>query len=285
MQQQGSRRSTRNVRRREELISSSDDSIDSAVSRGLTNNRPQHFESTLPLKNVPLSSTSLMTNSRRHIDTQTNQDNTISQAYQSKSIPSFADTQLLSIYYLNRNKPNPAAAQDTCVFVEQQERQPRRFRATYDSSASNKFTQTSPPISIQHLSTHGSTIVVDANQQLNSSNTNNQLYEQRLKIHSGSQRLAHSSSLTSDNNNEIQSPSELVEESRYSYEEYIIHVGDNNQEQSIPKQTSLSSPTTTSSATTIIAQLSSQIPPSTPRSLRHASTRRIRLGSHITIKR
>jgi hypothetical protein len=194
------------------------------------------------------------------IATQTPQENLITQSFQSKSIPSFAETQLLSVYYLNRNRTNQPVDRtnkDSCTFIEQQERQPIRFRATYDPSASTKSTQTSPPLSLRQLSTHGSTLIVDANQQLLSSN--NQLYEQRLKIHSGSQRLAQNPSLL-EQTDEFLSPSELVEETRYSYEEYIIHV-DDNQEQK--KQTSSSSATSTSSVTTIIAQPSSPPPPTT----------------------
>jgi hypothetical protein len=269
MHQQQSRRSKRTTRRREQLNSSSADSSDSSLSRIVIQSSQQTTEHTLPLSIVPTSSTSLMTTAQRTTDTQTIQDYPIAQSFNSKSIPSFAETQLLSVYYLNRNisnQPVGRANQDSCIFIEQQERQPIRFRATYDPLAFTKSTQTSPPASLKQLSTHGSTLIIDANQQ--PIGTNNRLYEQRLKIHSGSQRLANNSSLNSETD-ELLSPSELVEESRYSYEEYIIHV-DNNQEQQqqqqilLQKQTSSSSPTSTSSVTTIIAQPSSPPPPPPP---------------------
>jgi hypothetical protein len=269
MHQQQSRRSKRTTRRREQLNSSSADSSDSSLSRIVIQSSQQTTEHTLPLSIVPSSSTSLMTTAQRTTDTQTIQDYPIAQSFNSKSIPSFAETQLLSVYYLNRNisnQPVGRANQDSCIFIEQQERQPIRFRATYDPLAFTKSTQTSPPASLKQLSTHGSTLIIDANQQ--PIGTNNRLYEQRLKIHSGSQRLANNSSLNSETD-ELLSPSELVEESRYSYEEYIIHV-DNNQEQQqqqqilLQKQTSSSSPTSTSSVTTIIAQPSSPPPPPPP---------------------
>jgi hypothetical protein len=230
MYQQQSRRSNRTTRRRDQLNSSSGDSSDSSLSRINIQNSHRTTEHTLPISIVPSSSTSLMRTAQSTIATQTPQENLITQSFQSKSIPSFAETQLLSVYYLNRNRTNQPVDrtnQDSCTFIEQQERQPIRFRATYDPSASTKSTQTSPPLSLKQLSTHGSTLIVDANQQLLSSN--NQLYEQRLKIHSGSQRLAQNPSLL-EQTDEFLSPSELVEETRYSYEEYIIHV-DDNQEQ------------------------------------------------------
>ena len=264
MHQQHPRRTKQTTRQREQLNSSSGDSSDSSLSRVIIQSSQQTTEHTLPLSIVSSSSTSLMTTPQSTIATQTTQDNLIAQSFHSKSIPSFAETQLLSVYYLNRNitnQPVGSTNQDSCVFIEQQERQPIRFRATYDPSASTRSTQTSPPLALKQLSTHGSTLIVDANQQ--TLDSNNQLYEQRLKIHSGSQRLANNPSLI-DQTDELLSPSELVEESRFSYEEYIIHV-DNNQEQK--KQTSSSSPTSTSSVTTIIAQ-----PPSPPPSTTTSST-------------
>lgn len=269
MHQQQSHRSKRTTttttREREQLNFSSGNSSDSSLSRVPIQNSQPITEPTLPLDNVPSSSTSLMTTPQFTNTTQTTQGNLIAQSLPSKSSRSFADTQLLSIYYLNRNITNQPVGQtnqDSCIFVEQQERQPIRFSATYDPSASVKSTQTSPPLSLRQLSTHGSTLIVDGNQQ--TLDSNNRLYEQRLKIHSGSQRLANNPS-SLDQTDELVSPSELVEESRFSYEEYIIHV-DNNQEQN--KQTSSSSQTSTSSVTTIIAQPSSptQLPvqPPTP---------------------
>jgi hypothetical protein len=253
MHQQQSRRSKRTTRRREQL-NSSGDSSDSSLSREIIQSSHPTTPRALPLSVIP----SLMTTAQSTIATQTVQNNLITQSFHSKSIPSFAETQLLSIYYLNRNITNQLSgskSQDHCVFVEQQERQPIRFRATYDPSASAKSTQTSPPLSLKELSTHGSTLVVGSNQQ--TEGTNNPLYEQRLKIHSGSQRLANNPSLISETD-ELVSPSELIEETRYSYEEYIIHVGD-NQEQN--KQASSSSTTSTSSVTTIIAQSPPPPPP------------------------
>jgi len=252
-QQQQSRRSTPTTQQRGQLNSTPGDTRDSLLSR-VNNQNPPQFTTE---QTLPLSSTSLMTSAQTTISTQTTQDKPTAQTLQSKSLPTFAETQLLSVYYLNRNlvdQSSESTNQDNCVFVEQQERQPIRFRATYDPSALTRSTQTSPPVALRQLSTHGSTLVVDANERLLDST--NQLYEQRLRIHSGSQRLANNSNFI-EQSDELLSPSELVEESRYSYEEYIIHV-DNNQEQK--KQTSSSSPTSTSSVTTIIAQPSSPPP-------------------------
>ena len=266
MHQQQSRRSTRTIRRREQLNSSSGDSSDSSLSRVIIQSSQQTTEHTLPLSIVPSSSTSLLTTTQSTTATQTIQDNLIAQSFHSKSIPSFAETQLLSVYYLNRNITNQStgsADKDTCVFIEQQDRKPIRFRATYDPSASVKSTQTSPPLALKQLSTHGSTLIVEPNQQ--SLETNNQLYQQRVKIHSGSQRLANNPSLLSETDENLSS-SELIEESRYSYEEYIIHVdnNNNNNNQEQKKPTSSSSPTSTSSITTIIAQPISPPPPPVP---------------------
>ncbi|CAF4930471.1 unnamed protein product, partial [Rotaria socialis] len=144
------------------------------------------------------------------------------------------------------------ANRDSCIFIEQQERKPVRYSASYDPSASTRSTQTSPLLALKQLSTYGSTLIVDSSQQ--SIGTNNRLYEQRLKIHSGSQRLANNLALISETDIPSSS-SELVEESRYSYEEYLIHV-DDNQEQK--KLISSSTPTSASSVTTIIAQQSPQ---------------------------
>ena len=254
MHQQPTRRSKRTVRRREPLDLSSDDSIDQPLPRATLQQATTY---TLPVSIVPVASISLMTTSQRHIDTQTTHDTSNAQTFQSKSIPSFAETQLLSVYYLNRNAANQSSNHDDCIFVEQQERHPVRFRATYDPTASTKSTQTSPPPSLKHLSTYGSTLIVDANQQ--STSTDNRLYEQRLKIYSGSQRLTNNPSLHNSHNDDFISPSELVEESRYSYEEYILHV-DDNQQPILPKPPPSPSPTTTSSVTTIVAQPSSASP-------------------------
>ncbi|CAF1247307.1 unnamed protein product [Adineta ricciae] len=259
------RRSKRTVQRPEQLNTFSGDSSDSSASPHVTSDSRETGGNTLPPRIVSSASITLMNPDQSTTATQTTQENPTNLSFQSKSVPSFAETQLLSIYYPNRTNPEQSTVntnQDNRVFVEQQDRQPIRFRATYDPSASVKFTQTSHPVSLSQLSTHGSTLVVGNNQQ--TTNSENLVYEQRLKIHSGSQRLANNPSSLVDTD-ELLPPNELVEESRYSYEEYIIHV-DNNQEQA--KQISSSSPTSTSSATTIIAQSSPSqqpvLPPSAP---------------------
>ncbi|CAF5043256.1 unnamed protein product, partial [Rotaria socialis] len=89
-----------------------------------------------------------MTTSQPTLQAQTTtQENFLSQPYHSKTVPSFAETQLLSIYYLNRNitnQPIGGANRDSCIFIEQQERKPVRYSASYDPSASTRSTQTSP---------------------------------------------------------------------------------------------------------------------------------------------
>lgn len=255
MYQQPTRRSKRTPQRREQLNSSSSDSSDSSPSRITNQSVQKGCENRLTVKHNSKSSNLLLTDSRINNSTQTViQENLRNQSFHSKSVPSFAETQLLSIYYLNHNITNQPIGstkyRDSCVFIEQQERKPVRYSATYDPSASTKSTQTSPLslLALKQLSTHGSTLVVSSNQE--PVGKNNRLYEQRLKIHSGSQRLANNPSLISETDISL-SPSELVEESRYSYEEYIIHVDDNQEPK---KLVSLSSPASTSSVTTIIAQ-------------------------------
>jgi len=124
MHQQHPLRTQQTTRQQEQLNSSSGDSSDSLLSRIIVQNSQQATEHTLPLSTVSLSSTSLMTTPQSTIATQTTQDNNlIAQSVHSKSIPSFAETQLLSIYYLNRNiinQPVGSTNQDSCVFIEQQ---------------------------------------------------------------------------------------------------------------------------------------------------------------------
>ncbi len=205
-------------------ISTSDESLNSSSSRVLIHSAKQTSEHTLPI-----SITSSPSTTQRTTQTQTIQQNPSS--FRSKSVPSFAETQLLSVYYPSQNPKNPST-NDKCIFVEQQDRQPIRYRTKYDPSASTKSTQTSPPST--PLSTYGSTLIIDRNKQIKSN------YEQHLKIHSGSQNLS----------NNIQDehalPNELIEESRYSYEEYIVHL-----DKKKPRTASSSS---SSSVTTVIAQ-------------------------------
>jgi hypothetical protein len=83
-----------------------------------------------------IDSSSLST-SLRTVDTQTAHE--IQSPFSSKSIPSFADTQLLSVYYPFQS-PTDTPTKDKCIFVDQQDRQPVRYRATYDPSSSTKST-------------------------------------------------------------------------------------------------------------------------------------------------
>ena len=171
--------------------SSADEINDSSLSRVLIRSAEHTSEHTLPLNIIP--SSPLITTTRRTTHTQTTQE------IISKSIPSFADTQLLSVYYPSKN-PTHVSVNDKCIFVEQQNRQPVRHRETCDPVSSAKFTQTSSP-----PSRHRSTIIIDTNQP----------------------------------------PTKPVEESKYSYEEYIVHLDE--------KQNRTSS-SSSSSVTTVIAQ-------------------------------
>jgi hypothetical protein len=105
------------------------ESSDSSLSRVLIHSAEHSSEHTLPLRIIP--SSSLITTTRRTIETQTIQET--SSSFTSKSVPSFADTQLLSVYYPSQNPLN-SFNDDHCVFYEQQDRQPVRFRSTYDLS-------------------------------------------------------------------------------------------------------------------------------------------------------
>lgn len=265
-----SRQSSRAVRVHEELVSSDDDSQDSSVTRVYVPNSSEIYQTTLPTHPDLLpTSTTLMINPTPRIESQAIQENTLTQSLQSRVNRSFAETQLLSVYYLNQNINNLSDQQNNLALVEQQQRRPIKSRASRNPSTSNDLVQVSPSVFPRQLSTRGSAIVIDANQQ--SSTTNDRIYEQRLKIHSGSQRLAHNQSKASDNEESL-SPSELIEESRYSYEEYVINVDNKDGKNSTQPLTS-PSPTSTSSATTILTQpspptlveiLPRQTPPSMP---------------------
>ncbi|CAF4196268.1 unnamed protein product [Rotaria sp. Silwood2] len=202
--------------------SSSDKLNDSSSSRVLIHSIEQTIEHTLPLNIIPKSS--IITN-QRTIQTQTTQN--IQSSYPSKSIPSFAETQLLSVYYPSKNSSN-LSNNDKCIFFEQQNRQPIRYRTTYEPLSLTKSTQTSP--SLIPLSTHSSTLIIHGN---------NPNYKQHLKIHSGNQNLSN------DFINEYSSPKELIEDSNYSYEEYIVNYDEKQNE---------TSSSSSSSVTTVIAK-------------------------------
>jgi len=208
--------------------SSSDESNDSSLSRVLIHSAEQTTEHTLPLSITPSVSSTLIATTRRTTQTQTIQESQSS--FSTKSIPSFAETQLLSVYYPSKNPPNPSV-NDKCIFVEQQDRQPVRYRSTYDPLSSTKSTQTPP--SSTPLSTYGSTLIINTNQPMKSD------YQQYVKIHSGSQNLSNNIP------DEHSSPNELIEQSRHSYEEYIVNL------ETKQNRTSSSS---SSSVTTVIAQ-------------------------------
>ncbi|CAF1041328.1 unnamed protein product [Adineta ricciae] len=194
--------------------SSSDDSL----SRVFIHSAEQTSEHTLPLSITPSTPTTV----RRTSETQTAEKNSTP-----KSVPSFAETQLLSVYYPSLDPKNPST-NDKCIFVEQQDRQPIRYRAAYDPLSSSRSTQTSPS-----LSTYGSTLIIDRNQSTDVK------YDQHVKIHSGSQNLPD----TIHDRNAL--PSELLEESKYSYEEYIVHV---------ERERNRTPSSSSSSVTTVIAQ-------------------------------
>ncbi|CAF3856783.1 unnamed protein product [Adineta steineri] len=184
-------------------------SSDESSSRVLIHSAKKTSEHTLPLSITP----SPMANTRRTICTQTVQE--IQPSSSTKPIPSFAETQLLSVYYPSLDPKNPST-DDKCIFVEQQERQPVRYRATYDPLFSSQSTQTLP------LSTYGSTLIIDKN-QITKSN-----YEKHLNI-----------------NDERSLPNESIEKSKYIYEEYTVQLNE--------KQNRTSS-SSSSSVTTVIAQ-------------------------------
>lgn len=114
------------------------------------------------------------------------------ETYSKKSNPSFAETQLLSVYYPSLN-PKVSSKDDKCVLIERQDRSPNNSNRT----SLTKSTQTVP------LTSQGSTLLIDGNSPSNS----------YIKLHSGTQRLPDNySSLTN----------ESIEQTRYSYEEYIV---------------------------------------------------------------
>ncbi|UJR21513.1 hypothetical protein I4U23_024599 [Adineta vaga] len=196
-------------------------SSDESLSRVLIRSSEQTSEHTLPLSITP-SSPLLSTTIRRTSQTQTNQE-----SQPTKPVPSFAETQLLSVYYPSLDPKNPST-NDKCIFVEQQDRQPVRYRGAYDPLLSSRSTQTSPS-----LSTYGSTLIIDRNQNANVK------YDQHVKIHSGSQNLSN----TIGDQHAL--PNELLEESKYSYEEYVVQVD---------KEHNRTSSSSSSSVTTVIAQ-------------------------------
>jgi hypothetical protein len=197
--------------------SSSNELNDSSLSRVVIHSGEQTTEHTLPLSITP-SPSPLMTTIRRSTHTQTLEN--IQSSLPTKSIPSFAETQLLSVYYPSQNPKNPSK-DDKCIFIEQQDRQPIRYRTTYDPSSSAKSTQTSLP------STHSSTLIIDEN-------------DQYLKIHSTNQRLS------TNFNHEYSLSNERIDQSKYSYEEYNTNLNKN--------QSRTSSSSSSSSVTTVIAQ-------------------------------
>ncbi|CAF0980893.1 unnamed protein product [Rotaria sp. Silwood1] len=204
------------------ISSSSDKLNDLSSDQILIHNMNQSNEHTLPLNKLP-------TIQQRTIYTQTTQN--IETLYPSKSIPSFAETQLLSIYYPSKNSKN-VSTNDKCIFFEQQNRQPIRYRTTYDPLSLTKSTQTSPLLI--PLSTHSSTLIIHGN---------NSNYKQHVKIHSGNQNL--SNDFTND---KYLLPNQLIEDSNYSYEEYVINY---DEKQNEPL---LSSSSSSSSVATVIPQ-------------------------------
>jgi len=97
-------------------------------SRLFTRTTDQTREYALPPQILPITIT------HRSIETQTFLES-------NKSVPSFAETQLLSVYYPEKN-PSTSSNTDTCIFLEQQDRHPIRFRTSYDPLALEKSTQT-----------------------------------------------------------------------------------------------------------------------------------------------
>ncbi|CAF2100268.1 unnamed protein product [Rotaria magnacalcarata] len=185
-------------------------------------------DQTLPLNIMPSSVVTTSTQSTTY--TQTIQG--IPSSFPSKSIPSFAETQVLSVYYPTKTSI-PASNNDKCTLYEQQDREPMRYRLSYDPLALTKSTQTS--LSSTPLSTHSSTLIIHANEKRNPN------YKQCVKLHSGSQNLSN------DIINQTASPNELLETSHYSYEEYILDVDDK-------QNRAVSTSSSDSSATTVIAQ-------------------------------
>ncbi|CAF1019562.1 unnamed protein product [Rotaria sordida] len=201
--------------------SSSDKLNDSSSSRNLIHNIDQTNEHKLPLN--------IKSITHRTIHTQTTQD--IKSSFPSKSIPSFAETQLISVYYPSQN-PTNLLNNDKCIFIEQQYRQPIHCHRKYDPLSLTKSTQTSPLLT--PLSTHSSTLIIYGNEKFDPN------YKQRFKIYSGNQNLSN------DFNNEYTSSNELIEDSNYTYEEYILNLDE--------KQSQTTSTSSSSSVTTVIAR-------------------------------
>jgi hypothetical protein len=110
----------------------------SITSRVFIRSATNTSEHTLPLHILP--SASCLATIYQNQETQTTLEGS-SHLTPSKSCPSFAETQLLAVYYPDRNASTTSTT-DHCLFVEQQDRQPRRFRASYDHHSSTKSTQT-----------------------------------------------------------------------------------------------------------------------------------------------
>lgn len=224
-------------------------SSDELSSRVIIHGTDRNNERILPIDIIPSSAVTKKTTTTTTRSTVYKES--IGGVSASKSVPSFAETQLLSVYYPSKDPKNPSP-NDPRIFVDQQDRQPTRFRGAYNPVSPSKSTQTAP------LSTHGSTLIMDGKSDSG----------QYLKIHSGTQHLS----------DDVPSlPNELVEQSTYSYEEYYVNVKKD------PPRTSSSS---SSSVTTVIAQnnerdsesslttnpRTSSWPPA-PESLEHEETR------------
>ena len=128
------------------------------------------------------------------------------ETYSRKSNLSFAETQLLSVYYPSLDSKVPSK-DDKCVFIERQDRSPNHSHRT----SHTKSTQTTP------LTSHGSTLLIDGGSPSSS----------YIKLHSGTQRLPDNySSLTNDS----------FEQTRYSYEEYLVPVQDRSSWPPVPDE-------------------------------------------------
>lgn len=98
---------------------------------------------------------------QRSIETQTRVETT-------KSVPSFAETQILSVYYPEKLPPVRSTS-DTCIFLDQQDRHPIRFRTSYDPLAIEKSTQTTMADSPSSSSTSSvNTVIARENPSTNS---------------------------------------------------------------------------------------------------------------------
>lgn len=203
-------------------------------------------EHTLQVNNMSSPST---TKKRSDTSTQTMQNVPL---ISSKSVPSFADTQVLSVYYPTQAQIQPSSS-DKCISFEQQDRQPVHYRLSYDPLSLTKSTQTSPPST--PLTTHSSTLIINGGDKRNLN------YAQRVKIHSGTQNIS------DEILNQTSLPNELVEESNYSYEEYIVNIGETQNREVSSRSSSASS------VTTVIAQNNQQALNKTDSSMNQSSTR------------